>query len=500
MLYVSIAEKYLSGNFRDAINGYWGPLLSWLLIPSLYFNVSDVMAINIIDLVAGNLTLIGIWLLSYKFKIEEWLRSMLILISLPVVIKFSLVQPMDLLLVSVIVLYLVIIFKEDYPERISYGFISGVLGALAYFSKAYGLPFFVAHFFSMNLFYFLKDKTKSNRIKILRNALAGFIIFFILSGIWIGLISSKYGHFTFSTMRKTNFNAPGPEGMNKGLEFNVPVFYEGFFSPPNETAFVIWEDPSYLKGNKWTPWQSWVYFKHFLKLLFKNTIECIEIYERFSFFSITIIIFIILILVKTKELSYDKIVLLSTLFTIFLYTGGYLLFHIEERYLWIVNILLLIMGGHVVTYLIQSFFAGKIERLFLITIFAVSFIIMPFKYIVQAGGTGNIDRNMYELSKELKKYNIKGNIASNRMHIPVHDAWHNTFRLAYWLDSKYFGQARENITDNELEKELQKYGIDYYFVWNGSDHIPEFLTHFKEITGGEIPELKIYSLKAGKKQ
>lgn len=35
-LYLDIAEKYLRGEFDDAVNGYWGPLLSWLLIPFLY--------------------------------------------------------------------------------------------------------------------------------------------------------------------------------------------------------------------------------------------------------------------------------------------------------------------------------------------------------------------------------------------------------------------------------------------------------------------------------
>lgn len=35
--YISIAQKYLSGNYGSAINGYWGPLLSWLLVPFLFF-------------------------------------------------------------------------------------------------------------------------------------------------------------------------------------------------------------------------------------------------------------------------------------------------------------------------------------------------------------------------------------------------------------------------------------------------------------------------------
>ena len=36
--YVTIAQKYAHGDFSNAINGYWGPLISWLLSALLLFN------------------------------------------------------------------------------------------------------------------------------------------------------------------------------------------------------------------------------------------------------------------------------------------------------------------------------------------------------------------------------------------------------------------------------------------------------------------------------
>ncbi|GBE16479.1 hypothetical protein BMS3Abin15_00296 [bacterium BMS3Abin15] len=105
---------------------------------------------------------------------------------------------------------------------------------------------------------------------------------------------------------------------------------------------------------------------------------------------------------------------------------------------------------------------------------------------------------MYYVSTDLKQYSIKGNIASNREYVPVHDAWHKTFRLAYWLNSRYYGQRGENISDRELENELKKYNIEYYFFWGKSNKTPQFLSDYKEITNGRIPGLKIYSLKEKK--
>jgi len=313
-------------------------------------------------------------------------------------------------------------------------------------------------------------------------------------------ISDKYGHFTFSTMRDTNFNSPGPDVEGEGLEFGVPVFKEGFFEPPNETAFVIWEDPSYLRGEPWSAWQSLRHFKHFIRLTLKNVSDGLKIFEAFSTLSIAIIIiYILLLILKPGKEIFNHGVLLYPLFTILLYSGGYLLFHFEERYLWLSNVLLLLMGGYVLTVLfMKEFFDSNLRKTILVFFFTVSFIFTPSKYIVQAG-RGGMDMEMYFIGNELKEYNIKGNIASNREH-GTHDAWHKTFRLAYWLDSRYYGQAREGIDDMELEKELEKYNIDYYFLWGDSGCIPQFLTKYNEVTNNKIFGLKVYSLKIATSQ
>jgi hypothetical protein len=497
MLYFSIAQKYLAGDFQNAINGYWGPLLSWLLIPFLYFGVSHVFTINVVDAIFGVLLIIGVWIISYRFEITEKIRSIIIISLLPIALKFSLVHPADFLLVCILVFYLAIVFKSDYPKKISSGIFSGILGSLAYLTKAYAFPFFIAHFFVINIMHYFSNFTKEGKQKVLKNAIAGFVLFFLISGAWIMIISNKYGHFTFSTMRDTNFNAPGPEAMGGGLEFGVPVFYEGFFDPPNKTAFVVWEDPSYIRGQKWSAWQSWNHFKHFIRLILKNVSDGLKIFETFSTLSFAIILVCLLLLLeKPRKEFLHQGNLLYPLFTIALFSGGYLLFHLEERYLWLVNVLLLLMGGYILTILFQRrYFEHNSRKSVLIIFFVISFIFSPVKFVIQVS-RGGMDSDMYHVSTDLKQYNIKGNIASNREYIPVHDAWHKTFRLSYWLDSRYYGQAREGISDQELVSELKKYNIDYYFLWGEGTAVPQFLTRYKEITANNIPGLKIYSLRA----
>jgi len=501
-LYINIAQKYLNGNLKDAINGYWGPMLSWLLIPFLYFGSSHVFAVNALDLIIGVFTIFGVWLLSYRFGISEKIRGVILISLLPIVLFISLIEPFDFLLFCLIVYYLVIIFKDEYPSKIYNAVFCGILGAFAYFTKSYAFPFFIAHFTLMNIAHYIRCAEKKDKRNVLRNAIAGIVIFLIICSPWILLISNKYNHFTISNMGKGNFanKAPGLPWTGKGFEFGGPVFYEGFFAPPNETAISVWENPSYIwEGREsWSPLDSFDNFKYFIKHCIKNLIEGMRIYQSFSRLSIAIIFAYILLIIPPFNKQMLRGDILYPFFTLVLYTGGYVPFHFEARYLWLVNILLLLMGGYVVNLLLKNeFFNSNSRKNILIFLFALSFIITPLKSFAQAG-KNNINNEMYVLGMELKsKYNIQGNIASNREGgaISTHEAWHKTFRLAYWLNSKYYGQARESISDEELESELKKYDIDYYFFWGEPGNVPQFLSYYRELTNGEIPNLRIYLLK-----
>ncbi|WP_144011567.1 hypothetical protein [Methanobacterium paludis] len=59
--YISIAKSYMSGNFYGAISDYWGPLISWLLIPFLFlFGQTPVTVLHstkILSLIIGFFTI-----------------------------------------------------------------------------------------------------------------------------------------------------------------------------------------------------------------------------------------------------------------------------------------------------------------------------------------------------------------------------------------------------------------------------------------------------------
>ena len=498
-LYLSIAEKYVQGDISNAINGYWGPLLSWLLVPFLYFGATHLVAINALNLIFGLLTIVGIWKLSHRFEISDKIRGIILIPLVPIIQFISLIQPMDFLLLCILVYYLNIVFNKDFPNSLYHAAAAGVLGALAYFSKPYGFPFFISHFILINICHYFETSSKERRQKVLRGLITGFMLFSLLSGVWIGLISNKYGHLTFSNMGSGVFSVVSPGSSHKTLEKGDPIFFEGFFPPPNETAFIIYEDPSHARKKTWSPLESKRSLKHFVSNVTENIFEAIRTYESYSRLAIAIVTaYILFIFFYPLDKVLSQQALLYPLLTMLLYTGGYMPFHFESRYLWIVNVLLLLMGGKVLNELFQyDLFKKKSLRVILIVFFILSFGFTPLRASIDTG-KDNINKKMYKLGTELDKhYNIRGNIASNRqkIHTEMHDSWHYTFRLAYWLKSRYFGMPREDISDKELLQELKKHDIDYYFFWEGSVKSPDFLSEYREITNGEMPGLKIFSLK-----
>ncbi|MCE7699571.1 MAG: hypothetical protein K8E24_012440, partial [Methanobacterium paludis] len=133
--YIGIAQKYVVGDWSNAINGYWGPLFSWLLVPFLLFNSTNLTALymaKIVSIIIGFFTIIGLNRLSYKFEMDVTIRRVMLLAVIPIVLFFSfIVITPDLLVTCVLVYYLTVIFDPEYSDKWFNGVLCGFLGALA---------------------------------------------------------------------------------------------------------------------------------------------------------------------------------------------------------------------------------------------------------------------------------------------------------------------------------------------------------------------------------
>jgi hypothetical protein len=130
--YVSIAKQYLLGNFNNAINEFWSPLYSWLMVPILKFigfsYINGLFAGRIINLFAGMLFFIGLRKLSHRSGLSEWMSILVVITCIPLVLYVTLVHVLaDFLMMTILLFYLNVIFRKDYSNKLSNGLLCGLI-------------------------------------------------------------------------------------------------------------------------------------------------------------------------------------------------------------------------------------------------------------------------------------------------------------------------------------------------------------------------------------
>ncbi len=487
IIYISIAKGYINSNWNIAISSYWGPLLSWILIPFLFFGQNpeqNLLFTKILSLIIGSLAIISINSLSYKFEINELIRTGILFALVPIILYFAytIITP-DLLLVCILVFYFNIIFSLQYPNKLSNGLLCGLLGALAYLSKSYAFPFFIIHFTLFNFFHYCRNpKLRKN---ILKNLILGFAIFLVISGLWIGLISTKMEKLTYGTSGEYNQALIGPDSNA------FPKNYQNLYKP-NDLEPVYYLN-KYMEP--WTPLESLNSINYELRIVSLNTLDLIHILISFSFISLIILIIYLLFIINTlkRTISTKKIGILKgiildkkidPLITILIFSLGYVSIVIMDRYFWIVYILLILMGGYILTILFKNkFFDNKLRKNILLLIFVSSFVLNPFVSLIVNINTGE---DIYMISSTIKnQYPIEGNVASNE------DRTRSVY-LSYYLNTTYYGKTAEKINKNEFVDELKENKINYYYYWGKDINNTKFLPGSKRIIS--MQNLRIYSM------
>jgi hypothetical protein len=494
---ISVARLYAAGDFTNAINGYWGPLFSWFLVPFIKFNSSPtsvLYATKVLSLIFGFFTIIGVRFLSYRFEMDEKIRISILFAMVFVILHFALnYSPVDLILACFLVYYLYFIFDPEYYNKWYSGAICGVLCGMAYLTKSYIFPFFIAHFLLFNLFHYIREV--QHKRAIIKHIILGLALFFIISGSWSAVISDKYGEITFGTSGTYNYNVIGPESTGHPTEY----VNEGFIKPPYENVTSAWEDPTYLKVKHWSPFQSVSNFKYQLSKIRYNILILEGMYVSFSYLSLIILLaFLILCIKPIKKLILDVNVLYPMV-TVLIFSAGYLLILLEARYLWIVYILLMLMGGYLINLIFTNKDLTSPGKTLLLLIFIGSFLIMPFTGLISfhyvGVDGGYVGKDVYDWSVIIEsQYPVQGNIASNGN--AENGAYRKTLHTSYFLGTSYYGFSKPNESDNDLKADFMKYGIDYYFVWGNSSN-EDLLSGYKEVKKGKIPNLRIYEVKAG---
>lgn len=470
--YFGIAKKYANFDFQNAINGIWGPLLSWLLVPFLALNIQPIIAARFLALVTGSVLIIITSKFVAYFSLSPKAKIAIFASLLPIVLYFalSIITP-DLLQTTILLGYLYTITNPKYLKGAKASFQCGILGGLAYLSKAYALPFFIIHYLIINC---LHDQPG-----IIRRLAIGYFAFAILSLPWIYLISTKYAHPTFTTSFSHNYALEGPNNYVINTDILMP--------PPNKTATSVLEDvtylPNYIPLQNWSPFESLDNFKLQIVIILRNLWRSFHAFEQFTIFSIVIIFYWIASLSKNLSKSIQNRTVFYTTLTLVIYPVAYLLFHVEPRYFWFSFVLILVLG----IYTVDNLKIASVKKSLILAIFVISSVIYPVTNIYPYLNSG---KDLYLAAKNLERdYGISHqNLASNTNRVP-------TIYLAYFTNSQYYGLAGNNLDKESLTNLLRSFNIDYYFYWHPQDSSwPLQASYVDNIIETSLPNLQIFKL------
>ncbi len=453
--YLSIARKYAAGNFAEAVNGYWGPMFSVLLSIFLISGLPELLSTRLLQVLLGVVLFFLVRIAALDPGIGIKNKNLLYFVFVPVSLYFVywFITP-DLLLAVITFGYTLLILNNNYKRGVKFAVYCGLLGGSAFLVKSYGLFFFLIHFTVFNLIFFLRN---DNKKQIATNYLLGIFICLLITFAWGGILAVKYGKFNLGTAGEVNSAFVGPKAKNTHLHFQQKLL-----TPPNETAISAWEDPAlYPIEQKWSPLNSWEELKYQILLIGKNSAKLLMFVFFFS------PLFILLAALENKTIVRNS-KLAYFLLTAVLYTTGYLVLFIETRYIWLSYIIVIIVSLCLYQSYVERKFLGPLQKRMISGLLFLSLLLFPVYAVIKRTGEG---KNVYELSLELRRKNISGNFACNTHGFETH-------YLAYFLNSKYFGEVNQNPGNIEFYNHLKENKIDYFFLWNTNEGIKDGLMRF----------------------
>lgn len=338
--YFTIAYKYAHGDLRHALNGYWGPLYSALLVPAVWLHANMIIAAKFLGILTGSALL----LTTYWFLLQRRVSTLLAnFICIPLAIylvgwiTYGPITP-DLLIALLIVWLVILVgrfMSAPTPKR---GVTLGLLGAAMYFTKGFGLFLFIGVIGVVAMWQWWQNRV--HLMVIIRRFAPIVIVFLALTLPFIGLYSVKYHKLTINNAGAFDHRVYGPVAKQV-----VPMLITGPLAPPNNSAISVWEEPSRVTAliPTWSPLDSHAHLHYFVHdIVFANLNKTLHSLDEFGPLFGFGLACIMLILLQQKGYRQEaSLFALTTLLMI----AGYCLVLTETRYLWAVVVYALLGAG-----------------------------------------------------------------------------------------------------------------------------------------------------------
>lgn len=354
VVYIMVARHYLSGRFDLAVNSYWGPLLSWLLIPAIWLKADPQLAVKILFLLFGLGFGLGVLSVLRALNGEAPLgaRGALILLAALLLAANMLPEPItpDLLLACIMSWYFALSIRLVRSASAGAGLAVavGAVGGLAYLAKAYALPFVAVHLVLTALTSRLAARRTDAPGPALKPFLTSLAAFAVVALPWVITISVQDGHATIGSAGRLTFFAKQEKLRSRSL----PVYSRHKLTRPRAGRVTTMENPTEVPA-EFRPfdkepfsWRLGAYLSN-IRTLSRLALRILKDADAFGLMmSGWLVTACLLAASRSFRSGLGGPLRLWTCLSILIYVGGYLPVHLRDRYLWPIYGLLLALAVH----------------------------------------------------------------------------------------------------------------------------------------------------------
>jgi hypothetical protein len=447
--YVSVAQRWLAGDWFNALNGYWSPLLSWMMMPLLASGVSVLMTARIVQAVAGAMVIAGADRVLAHLGVGRDLRFWFALALIPVVLWHAMtVTTPDVLIAGALLWYMAWQARSTATSGFGSGLVGGLLIGVAYLAKAYALPFAVMHFGLVNGWALLsRQRRRAAMLTVAGGALGTCLIALP----WAGALSWKYGRAMIADTGRYNWQLNGPTDPGQ------PMHTRGLLAPSHEYAYSAWDDPTYLQLEPWSPWRSGEERAHLWKLLNRNIVHTWTLVNgAVPFLAVWAVGGLIVACGHVRGVSQRAAAVIAA--GAALYPLGYWFTHLELRFLLLLIVLAVVFAAMLLELVSQAAFAKGLVRRSLLAAALGAAIAWPLIEHLQRDVRPS-PQSQETLAMELRDLVPRGaRIAST-------DPWSMGLYAAYYNDYRYYGTPARHHTTQDIHHQLREMDIEYVLQW-----------------------------------
>lgn len=442
--YLTISKLYADGDWLNAVNGYWSPWSCWLTAVFIRLGTTAIDGAIIANAIGAVLLLRITHSFFIRYSINAFAQQALGIASAVFLAYAVYYQNYDDIWECFFLLYAMrLMVSHKFRHTPVYWLGAGVLGALAYFAKAYAFPFFTLSTLVI-VFYNTRAWRRANRVEWLKISAVMIGVMVILSSPWIYALHHKYGMWTTGTAGKLNMSwyLVGHPYWKEGIGYLLPA----------GNGISYWQDPWLVNGETPQFWSSTALFiRQLMKLVqnsYKFTVSSLMI--GVGFLAVWVYMVWLLLFRKAtrqKYRAYYPIIIPYILFPL-----PFFLINFEPRYIWYMLPISMVLGTAIV----------KRNRLFskklVVALFALSYVIWP---IWDMQKMWNVGKAEYQIARQLKEKGIKGKMGANLVYGKPGST--EMQRLAYFSGNPYFIMHNAPATFQKLLPELRRYNIRYYY-------------------------------------